>query len=92
MAGKTKGSNRRKFGRQPVSYPAKLIATDGSWGRNCRLIDASESGARLITEEPIELPQEFLLALSPKSARRCELRWIEEREVGVAFVREPEAG
>jgi hypothetical protein len=80
-------SNRRKFARRTLNYPAKIIANDGSWGRNCRLVDVSDGGARLVTEQPIELPEDFTLALSGKIARRCHLKWIDDCEIGVTFVR-----
>src|ERR1044072_9922247 len=35
----SKSSNRRKFVRRPLSYPAKIVATDGSLGRNRRVLD-----------------------------------------------------
>ena len=78
---------RRKAGRQPLSYPAKIIANDKSWGRDCRLVDISDGGALLVTEEPLELPHEFILALSGRITRRCQLRWREDCDVGVLFVR-----
>ena len=80
-------SNRRKFPRRPVTYPAKIIANDGSWGRNCRLLDVSDGGARLVIAEPLELPENFTLALSRKTARRCKLKWMDDCEIGVIFVR-----
>ena len=80
-------SNRRKFARRALTYPAKIIANDGSWGRNCRLLDVSDGGARLVTEKPLELPENFTLALSGKTARRCRLKWMDDCEIGVIFVR-----
>jgi hypothetical protein len=82
--------NRRKSTRRALNYPAKIIANDGSWGRNCRLVDVSDSGARLITEEQLELPPDFTLALSNKIARRCHVTWVEDKEIGVEFVRPAE--
>ena len=84
-SGKSK-SNRRKFNRQVLGYPAKIIASDKSWGRDCRIADVSDSGARLVTQEPVDLPKEFYLALAHKATRRCELRWTEGCEAGVVFV------
>lgn len=84
----SKTSNRRKFVRRPLSYPAKLVATDGSWGRNCRVLDVSDGGAKLALETPTELPKEFFLALSVrgKAARKCQLMWVDDNEIGVQFV------
>ena len=83
-----KNSNRRKFVRRPLSYPAKIVATDGSWGRKCRVIDVSDGGAKLVLETPTELPKEFILALSVrgKAARKCHVMWTDENEIGVQFV------
>jgi len=78
-------AKQRKSGRQPLSYPAKIIADDRSC--NCRLVDVSDGGALLVTDEPLELPQEFMLALSGSITRRCQLRWSEDCDVGVLFVR-----
>ncbi len=82
--------NRRKSGRRPLNYPAKIVASDGSWDRDCRMVDVSAGGARLVVAEPLDLPADFTLALGP-IARKCQLRWNEDCEVGVLFVREPAA-
>ena len=66
----SKNSNRRKFVRRPLSYPAKIVATDGSWGRNCRVIDVSDGGAKLALEKPAELPQNSFWRCRC-AARRC---------------------
>jgi hypothetical protein len=83
---------RRKNDPGPLSYPAKIIANDRSWGRNCRLVEMSGGGARLVTEKPLELPAEFVLALSRKIARRCQLQWVDDCQVGVAFIGREEKG
>lgn len=80
-------TNRRKSSRRALNYPAKIVASDGSWDRDCRVIDVSDEGARLTTDSPSELPADFMLALSARTGRRCRLAWTEEKEVGVQFVR-----
>src|SRR5262245_4838439 len=81
-------ANRRKFVRRSLGYPAKIVAKDGSWGRNCRVLDVSDGGAKLVTEEPVKLPADFVLALSinGKAARRCHVSWVEGCEIGVEFI------
>lgn len=82
-------SNHRRFVRKPLGYRAKIVGPDGSWGRNCRVIDVSEGGARLITETPLELPDDFILALSMRGAaakRRCHVVWKQDCEIGVEFL------
>ena len=80
-------ANSRKFVRRSLGYRAKIVAPDGSWGRNCRVVDVSDGGARLVTEQPIELPDEFILALSVRGAatRRCHVVWKQDCEIGVEF-------
>jgi PilZ domain len=80
-------ANRRKFVRRTLSYSAKIVAKDGSWGRNCRVIDVSDGGAKLLIEQPIELPTDFVLALSMrgKAARFCHVVRCEGCEIGVEF-------
>ena len=80
-------SNRRKFPRKPITHKAKIVGTDGSWGRNCRIIDVSASGAKLATDEPLQLPRDFMLALSGRGGplRKCHVVWTNDNEIGVAF-------
>ena len=83
--------NLRKHVRRPLAYPAKLVALDGSWGRNCRVVDVSEGGAKLVTEHPVQLPSDFFLAFSMrgKATRKCRVVWSADCEIGVEFEREP---
>ena len=55
--------------------------------RPCTLEDISETGARIILQEDEELPERFLLLLTPRGiARLCREVWRDERTVGVEFV------
>ncbi len=82
-------ANRRKSVRRAIGYGAKIVALDGSWGRDCRVIDVSDSGARIAVDQPAELPADFMLALSAqgKASRRCHVMWVKETEIGVVFER-----
>ena len=88
-------SNRRKSVRRVLGYGAKIVASDGSWSRDCRVVDVSDGGARLAIDEPASLPRNFVLALSERgAARRCRVAWTAEDEIGVTFERrvaKPEA-
>jgi len=79
-------TNRRKSVRRAIGYRAKIIASDGSWERDCRVLDVSQTGAKLAVE-PAELPRNFTLALSMlgNATRRCRVVWTANREVGVRF-------
>ena len=82
-------ANRRKFTRRSIGYSAKIVASDGSWGRDCKVIDVSDSGARLAIEAGAELPKDFILALSMdgKATRQCHVMWTTDSEIGVVFER-----
>jgi hypothetical protein len=73
-------------------FPVWLMAIDGTWRRNCRMMDVSETGARLIVESSIEginLKEFFLLLSSTGLAfRRCELAWVNGEEIGATFLRQ----
>jgi len=73
--------------RRPLGYGAKILAQDGSWARACRVVDVSQTGARLAMEEPVGLSNNFILALSErgKAVRRCRLVWASGSEIGVKF-------
>jgi hypothetical protein len=83
-------ANRRGSIRRAIGYGAKIVATDGSWDRDCRVLDVSDSGAKLAVDQPRALPRDFFLALSThgKAARRCHVVWTADREIGVKFERQ----
>jgi len=83
-------ANRRKAVRRAIGYSAKIVASDGSWDRDCRVLDVSQTGARLAVAQGTELPKDFILALSQQgtAARRCRVVWAEGDEVGVRFERQ----
>ena len=80
-------SNRRKFVRRTIGYGATIFAPDGAWSRKCRVIDISQSGAKLGLDQADELPQDFVLLLSErgKPTRRCHVKWMAGDQVGVEF-------
>ena len=82
-------ANRRKATRRTIGYRARIIASDGAWERDCRVIDVSQTGAKLAIDQGDELPKEFVLALSARGAatRNCHVVWTTEREIGVKFKR-----
>jgi hypothetical protein len=87
-------SNRRKSVRRAIGYGATIVAADASWIRKCRVIDISESGAKLALEEPGELPKDFVLMLSERGGprRRCHVVWATGDQLGVAFARPKKGG
>lgn len=73
--------------------PVHIISIDGTWRRQCSVLDISATGARLLMNDPIDglNLKEFFLALSKTGSvfRRCEMVRVNGEELGVRFL-EPE--
>jgi hypothetical protein len=79
------GARRVQF-EQPLD--ARVMAIDGTWCRECQLIDVSETGAQIeLASSAAELIQFFLLLTTFGNPvfRRCERQWIEGTRMGVKF-------
>ena len=80
---------RVQFGR---GYTAKVVAIDGTWERECRIGDVSDTGAKLSIWGSVESidTQEFFLVLTPTGTahRRCQRIWINGDEIGVRFLKD----
>jgi hypothetical protein len=82
----------RRSGTTRVQFePAlnvRMMAIDGTWHRDCLLIDVSDSGAQLAAEVSGLATEEFFLLLSSVGApafRRCRRAWVEGNRIGVWF-------
>jgi len=88
---------RRKTPRVLFEKPlaARIMAIDGTWCRECQMIEVSESGARIRLERMAAELTEFFLVLSSSGSpvfRRCRRAWVDGPTMGVAFERGPVAG
>ena len=67
-----------------------IMGIDGTWRRNCLMIDVSQTGARLCVEDSIEgldLREFFLLLSSTGLAfRRCRLVRVSGDQIGIEFL------
>jgi len=83
----------RKDTRVSFEHPfeALMMGIDGTWRRECHLVDVSVSGARLIVSGSVEglNLKEFFLLLTPTGIafRRCELIRVNGDEIGVRFLK-----
>ena len=70
---------------------AHMMGIDGTWRRECKMEDISETGAKLTVEGSVEglLLKEFFLLLSSTGLayRRCELSWVNGDQIGVNFLK-----
>jgi hypothetical protein len=72
-----------------MGYPARIMAIDGTWFRDCHLEDVSQTGAKISvtgTVQGLNLT-EFFLVLSPigSAHRRCSMIWLKGEEMGLRF-------
>ncbi len=78
---------RVQFGR---GYTAKIMAIDGTWQRECKIGDVSDTGAKLTVHGSVDGidAREFFLVLtaSGNAHRRCERIWLDGDEIGVRFL------
>ena len=87
MAYGDRKSGRVDFERGILVY---IMGIDGTWRRDCMMIDVSQTGARLRIEgslEGLDLKEFFLLLSSRGLAfRRCRLVRIAGDQIGVQFL------
>ena len=86
MLGERRGGKRVRFER---GWPASLMAIDGTWRRECTVVDISDGGAQLSAGNVggLQLTEFFLLLSSVGVAyRRCTLAWVNGELLGVTFI------
>ena len=85
---------RRRYERVQFGsgYTARIMAIDGTWQRDCRIGDVSDTGAKLKVRGSLDNidTNEFFLVLSAtgKAFRRCERVWVNGSEFGVRFLKD----
>jgi hypothetical protein len=72
-----------------------IMGIDGTWRRNCTMIDVSQIGARLCVEgslDRLDLKEFFLLLSSTGLAfRRCRMVRLAGDQIGVEFLKPDQA-
>jgi hypothetical protein len=89
--------DRRNGGRVQFerAINVTMMAIDGTWARECLLIDVSDSGAQLAIESPCPSTEEFFLLLSSVGVpafRRCKRAWVEGDRIGFGSTKSKLAG
>jgi len=87
--------SERRTGERVVferGIDAHMMGIDGTWRRDCKMEDVSETGAKLTVEGSVvglHLKEFFLLLSSTGLAyRRCELAWVNGDQIGVNFLKQ----
>jgi hypothetical protein len=72
-----------------MGYRVRIMAIDGTWGRDCYLENISQTGAKVSIEGSVEglnLTEFFLVLSSNGNAyRRCRMVWRNGEAMGVSF-------
>jgi hypothetical protein len=70
-----------------MSVIAFIYTIDGWPIGECKTIDISEGGAKIMWSSSEEVPIEFFLSLSKdgKVRRHCQLKWRAGNEIGIRF-------
>lgn len=74
--------------RQEMGSKAWIRFDDGFSVRACRVLDLSNTGARIMVDAPHDVADHFSLLLSRHAApgRRCRIKWRNGSEIGAEFV------
>ena len=75
---------RRQMGRRPAWF----TVDDGMTRRACLALDVSPGGARIVTDQVIDVRDRFKLALVPNHPKRqpCEVVWRRGKTYGLKFI------
>jgi PilZ domain len=81
----------RRKARRHFHYNASVLIDATSSPRPCSISDISETGARIMLESECELPERFILLLTPsgEARRHCRLVWRSGLSAGVEFPTPP---
>ncbi len=79
---KRQGQRRRTFKGGKIFFNHDRSVID------CTVKNLSKSGAALLVESTIGIPDEFNLVISPDNIREaCKIIWKTDTQIGVSFVR-----
>jgi hypothetical protein len=77
-------SQKRAERRMKRDFPARVML-DGFAKRDCKVVEISESGARIVISGSTELPRRFSIAFA-SNTRPCQLVWRNGTMAGVKFI------
>jgi hypothetical protein len=80
--------DKKRLARKTYHQEA-WIGLDGFAARKCRIIDASDYGARLLLDDADLIVDRFKLKLTRTAeGRTCKVAWQKGRELGAEFVKD----
>ncbi len=82
---------RRKAARHRVFKGAHISFRGLHAAIDCVVRDYSDTGARLMVETPLGIPDKFDLVRENQPIIECRIVWRKATQVGVEFIRQPGA-
>jgi PilZ domain len=80
---------KRKHPR--VEIDEQAYVSSGGSVMSCLVRNISPEGAAIEVENPAFVPERFRLVMArDSSVRECQIVWIQQRRIGVAFVAPPQ--
>ena len=80
---------KRKHPRTEINQPAYVSA--GGSVMTCVVRNISAEGAAIDIENPAFVPARFRLVMAADSSvHECQIAWIQQKRIGVAFVAAPQ--
>jgi PilZ domain len=80
---------KRKHPRTQIQEPA-YVSANGSV-MSCVVRNISAEGAAIDVENPSFVPPRFRLVIaSDSSVHECQIAWIQQKRIGIAFVATPQ--
>lgn len=78
--------DRRCGSRRGVLKNALVVFNNGHCTMSCRILDVTDTGAKLMPADVLTCPGEFVLKPQIGEARHCEVVWRRGQKMGVRFV------
>ena len=77
----------RKDARNSIGSKAWIRFDDGFSVRECRLVDLSGGGIRILVKAPHDVATQFSVLMTRDAApgRRCRIKWRRGKEIGAEF-------
>jgi len=84
-------SDKRLQRRSALNVRCWILVGPNAAGRECRVVDISDTGAKVKVPDSLHLEGELKLFLTQDGAvwRTCEVMWRKDCEVGLRFTHRP---